>query len=79
MHILSNNRFKLPSLRTRVFAVKLLLIDHGELIRATNLDEELLSRNRHPDETLAEEISRQTGILERIEDEFGEVRSQHAM
>jgi hypothetical protein len=65
-------RFKLASFRTRVFAVKLLLLDHGELVKALGLDDELVQRGSSG-ENIDSEISRQAAILQEYETLYAKV------
>ena len=66
-------RFRLPAFRSRVFAVKLLLLDHGEVVKCLGLDEELTTRGITKGESLADEIKRQTAILDEYEEQYREV------
>jgi hypothetical protein len=65
----------MASFRTRVFCVKLLLLDHGELVKCMNLDDELIRRDAAADENLDNEIKRQSRILEQYEREYSKVRA----
>jgi hypothetical protein len=63
----------MASFRTRVFAVKLLLLDHGELVKALSLDDELVQKNSAPGENIDSEIVRQSAILKAYEDKYSKV------
>lgn len=67
----------MSSLKTRVFAVKLMLLDHGEVVKCVNLDEELAKRGVDGPEALQDEIKRQAAILDEYEAKYGEVRSMY--
>ncbi len=56
-----------------MFAVKLLLLDHGEVIKCMSLDDELLKCGATKDETLADEIAKQHAVLDTYELEYASV------
>lgn len=64
----------MATLRTRVYAVKLMLLDHGEIVKCMGLDEDLRCRGVEKGEKLDEEIKRQSAILEEYERLYGGVR-----
>ena len=69
----------MAAFRTRIYAVKLLLLDHGELVTAMGLDDELVQKNSAPGENIDSEISRQSAILKQYEDKYSKVRPRRCL
>ncbi len=63
----------MAAFRTRVYAVKLLLLDHGELVKAMGLDDILIAKGVVDGENLDGEIARQTAILKEYEKTYAHV------